>query len=101
MSEERLQEVFEELGGEEAAKEALLELAADQADQEARTKICRVYAEALARTGKLLWIQGAMFGPDRAEGRSPFDFGSDDDVGLATVCQVGGELAGGTVDLRG
>jgi hypothetical protein len=48
MSDERLQQVFEELGGEEAAKEALLELAADQADQNARVNISRVYAEALA-----------------------------------------------------
>jgi hypothetical protein len=42
-----------------------------------------------------------MFGPYRAEGRSPIDFGSDDVVGLATVCQVGGELARGAVELLG
>jgi hypothetical protein len=60
--------------------------------------MCANYAGALAHTGKHLWVQGALLGGDRVEGRSPFDFGSDDVVGLATVCQVGGELARGAID---
>jgi hypothetical protein len=97
--EERLQQVYEELGGADAARASLLELAGEEADQEARVGICRVYAEALGRIGDSLWIGGAIFGPDRVEGRSPFGFGDDDVVGLATVCQIGGELARGAVAL--
>jgi hypothetical protein len=99
MSNERLQEIYEDLGGEEAAKEALLELADDEEDKEARAEMCRRYAEALAQTGKFLWLHGALIGPDRAEGQSPFGFGNDDVVGLATVCQIGGELTRGAIDL--
>ena len=99
MSDERLQELFDELGGEEIAKEALLEFAADERDQEIRAEMCRKYTGALARTGKLLWMHGALIGPDRVESRSPFGFGNDDVVGLATVCQIGGELTRGAIDL--
>jgi hypothetical protein len=99
VGEQELQEVFDELGGEEAAKESLFELAVDEDDQESRAKICRTYANALEQIGKWLWLQGAMIGPDRAEGQSPFGFGSDDVVGLATVCQIGGELARGAIAL--
>jgi hypothetical protein len=99
MKDEKLQEVFDELGGEQAAREALLELAADRRDQKRRAKMCAVYADALAQAGKYLWVQGAVLGRDRAEGRSPFDFGNDDIVGLATVCQVGGELTKGAMDV--
>ena len=98
MSEEQRQEVLDELGGEEAVKEALLELAADEDDQRSRAEICRTYASALERIGKLLWLQGTLIGPDRAEGDSPFGFGSDEVVGLATVCQIGGELVRGAID---
>ena len=101
MSNEKLQEVLAELGGEEEAREVLLELAADKADQKTRAKMCATYADALAETGKRLWVDGALSGPDRTVGKSPFDFGNDDTVGLATICQVGGQLAKGTVDLLG
>lgn len=99
MSDERLQEVFDELGDEQAAKEALLEFAADEGDQETRAGICKTYAEALARTGRILWTHGALIGSGRVEGQSPFGFGDDDVVGLATVCQIGGELTRGAMDL--
>lgn len=58
-------------------------------------------ATALRAGGKALWIGGSMIGPDRAEGDSPFEFGSDATVGLATVLQIGGELVGGGIALHG
>lgn len=100
MTEEgRLEEVFEELGGAENARDEILLLAEDEADQEVRASICRIYADALARIGDSLWIGGAVFGLDRRDGESPFGFGDDDIVGLATVCQIGGELGSGATDL--
>jgi hypothetical protein len=99
MSDEELQKVLDELGGAEAAQKALFELASEKRDQKARAKICRIYADALARTGRLLWVHGSLLGSDRAEKKSPFGFGNDDVVGLAAVCQVGGELARGAIDL--
>jgi hypothetical protein len=42
-----------------------------------------------------------MFGPDRAEGESPFEFGSDATVGLAAVLQIAGELVSGAITLLG
>ena len=40
-----------------------------------------------------------MFGGDRVAGISPFAFGSDATVGLATVTQVAGELCAGMLSL--
>jgi hypothetical protein len=40
-----------------------------------------------------------IIGPDRVSGDSPFRFGDDRAVGVATVAQIGGELATGAVDL--
>jgi hypothetical protein len=97
--EERLQEVFAELGGADNARKEIFELAEDGADQEARARMCGLYADSLARIGGLLWVGGAILGPDRRDGASPFGFGDDDVVGLAAVCQMGGELARGAVDL--
>lgn len=97
--EERLEEIYEELGGAENARREILVLAEDEADQEMRAAICRVYSDALARVGDSLWVGGAIFGPDRRDEDSPFGFGDDDIVGLATVCQIGGELGRGATDL--
>lgn len=93
------EKVFAALGGEQAARETLLDLAADKRDQKVRMRMCRMYGGALERVGRVLWVQGSIVGPDRAAGTSPQGFGNDDVVGLATVCQVGGELAKGTISL--
>lgn len=61
--------------------------------------VCEAYADALAEIGQLVWTTGNILGPDRAEGESQFGFGNDDVVGLSIVCQVGGELARGILDL--
>jgi hypothetical protein len=47
----------------------------------------------------LLWVGGNEIGEDRPNDRSPFDFGSDATVGLATVVQIAGELMGGATVL--
>lgn len=95
----RLQKVYDELGGPDNARREILVLAEDEADSEARVAMCHVYADALARLGSSLWISGAIFGTDRRDGLSPFGFGDDDVVGLATVCQIAGELARGATAL--
>ena len=99
MSDGPYDEFFEALGGREAAQEALGELAADETGREAREGMARTYAEALGEAGQLLWVEGFVIGSDRKEGQSPFGFGDDDRVGLATICQIAGELARGTIDL--
>jgi hypothetical protein len=47
----------------------------------------------------MLWVSGALIGPDRVEGASPWDFGDDGVVGVAVVAQTGGELASGAIAL--
>ena len=46
-----------------------------------------------------MWLSGAIIGTARITGTSPFGVGDDRTVGLATVCLIGGELAGGAVQL--
>lgn len=80
------------------------EVEAASRDEEAtrvREEFGNALAVALRAGGKALWIGGSMIGPDRAEGNSPFEFGSDATVGLATVLQIGGELVGGGIALHG
>src|SRR5713101_8926632 len=60
---------------------------------------CQILAQVFRESGALLWVGGYIIGPDRKEGRSPFGFGSDSTVGLATVAQVAGQLAAGTAQL--
>jgi hypothetical protein len=83
----------------EATKEAVEEAARDHVAAKLREDFAEALAVALRAGGKALWIGGAMIGPDRAEGRSPFDFGSDATVGLATVLQIAGELVSGATAL--
>lgn len=59
----------------------------------------RTLTDALREAGHLLWHVGYLFGADRAQGDSPFGFGSDLTVGLATALQIGGELTGGATAL--
>lgn len=65
----------------------------------ARMAVCEVIAAALARMGQVLWVSGAIIGPHRVSGRSRHGFGDDRVVGVATVAQIGGELARGVIDL--
>lgn len=71
----------------------------DEAAAEVRREFSEAVAAALRAGGRLLWIGGSLLGPDRAEGRSPFDFGNDAVVGLATVMQIAGELVSGAITL--
>jgi hypothetical protein len=91
--------MIEELGGPKATRAFFDELAANRRDQRLRTKMCVKYADAFDAIGNVIWVQGALVGPDRVAGHSPHGFGSDDVVGLATVCQITAELAKGAISL--
>ena len=60
-----------------------------------RRSYCVSLTKALRDGGHALWIDGALIGPDRANGESPFGFGSDAVVGLASTLQIAGELMAG------
>ena len=75
------------------------ELATDEAAQRARVRACDALTDALVKAGKMLWLTGYIVGADRASGASPFDFGDDETVGVATVAQIGGELGAGAIAL--
>lgn len=72
-------------------------LLADANAQQAREDFCDTASSGLALVGQRAWVSGALLGPDRASGISPFDHGSDARVGLALVAQIGGEVARGAV----
>jgi len=79
---------------------ALLESAEeDDASVERRQALCRSLASTLRETGRLLWVGGYLLGSDRVTRSSPFGFGSDATVGLATVVQIAGELMDGAASL--
>jgi hypothetical protein len=63
----------------------------------ARESIVRALGPAFRRAGNTLWVGGYLLGKDRVENKSPFSFGSDATVGLATVAQTAGELCAGAV----
>lgn len=75
------------------------ELASDEVAAASRVALCEAIGEALSRLGRIFWLTGNIVGPDRASGTSPFGFGDDVAVGVATVTQMGGELAKGAVRL--
>jgi hypothetical protein len=76
-------------------------LAADESANAVRAALCEQIVGALQRLGHVLWIGGYFIGGDRVAGTSPFGFGSDAVVGLATVVQIAGELGRGAVALLG
>lgn len=86
-------------GAEKSVSRLLEELADDPAAIASRLAVCEAVATALSRVGHLLWLTGYIVGPDRKSGASPFKFGNDGAVGLATVAQIGGELARGAIQL--
>lgn len=75
------------------------ELADDATASENRMDVCDTIARGLVRIGHVLWVAGSLIGPDRASRTSPFRFGDDRAVGVATVAQIGGELTSGAVAL--
>lgn len=74
-------------------------LVLDEVAQSRRLDMCDAIAGWLTRVGQLLWVSGALLGPDRAAGFSSLGFGDDQTVGVATVAQIGGELASGATTL--
>jgi len=81
--------------------ERLAALAEDPSGDEARRTCCHALAAGLDRVGRVLWVGGSIIGSDRAVGRSPFGFGSDATVGVATLAQVAGQLVSPIVALVG
>jgi hypothetical protein len=71
----------------------------DAQGQAYRRALCHGLGVAFSDVGRVLWEGGQTIGSDRVDGTSPFDFGSDATVGLATVIQVAGELTAGAVAL--
>lgn len=80
-------------------RQQLASLAADPKTAAVRIATCNAIARALQGLGHTLWHAGYFIGRDRVDGISPFGFGSDATVGLATVTQIGGELARGAIAL--
>lgn len=80
-------------------KRRLDELANDDAATASRIAVCDAIGQALFDLGRVFWPAGYIVGPDRRSGASPFGFGDDNAVGIATVIQIGGELAQGTTQL--
>jgi hypothetical protein len=80
-------------------RSALDEAASNDAAAELRERFSELLATSLREAGKVLWVGGYIIGADRVEGTSPFSFGSDATVGLATVVQIAGELMAGAVEL--
>jgi hypothetical protein len=81
----------------DALRELFAAAEADPVAQAAREQLCRTLAQAFARVGLALWTGGALIGGDRPGGLSPFGFGSDATVGLATIIQIAGELTAGAI----
>ena len=55
--------------------------------------------ERLARLGELLFVHGAILGPDRVSGRSRDGYGDDEVVALAVVVETSAELGASAVTL--
>ena len=84
---------------ERSTRNLLDKLANDPSAVESRSAVCEAVSAALTHLGKVLWLTGYVVGPDRKSGESPFKFGDDRAVGIATVVQIGGELGTGTIQL--
>lgn len=80
-------------------RKLLQELGDDEAASTNRIAVCAVIAAALASMGRILWVGGTIIGPDRVTKASPFGFGDNRTVGIATVAQIGGQLALGAINL--
>jgi hypothetical protein len=74
-------------------------LASDKAAAASRIAVCEAIGEALTRLGQVFWLTGNIVGPDRKSGVSPYGFGDDAAVGVATIIQMSGALAQGAVQL--
>lgn len=87
--------------GDDQVRQLLRDLIENEAAVASRVSACDAVAGGLAQVGLALWVSGAFIGGDRVSGESPFGFGQDRAVGIATVAQIGGELARGAVGLLG
>jgi hypothetical protein len=83
----------------DALLDDLRRLGEQEPAQGVRIALCEVIAAGLARVGQVLWVSGAIVGPHRVTGESRHGFGDDRVVGVATVAQIGGELARGCIAL--
>jgi hypothetical protein len=80
-------------------RELLRTLGTDEAANATRVAMCETVATGLARGGRVMWVQGSLLGPHRVSGESGHGFGDDRVVGIATLAQIGGELARASIDL--
>jgi hypothetical protein len=75
----------------EELKAAVIRAGNDERGIALRRELCEALTLAFKKAGEALWLCGAVIGPDQVDGVSPFGFGSDATVGLATVVQIAGE----------
>lgn len=80
-------------------KIAIDEAGRDDVGVRTRQEVSDAATAALRSGGQILWVGGYILGTDRRDGESPFDFGSDATVALATVMQIAGELLSGATVL--
>jgi hypothetical protein len=77
----------------------LTALGSDKKASAHRTEVCTTATRSLTQIGRHLWVQGYFIGPHRASGDSPYNYGDDRIVGVATVAQIAGELGSGAIGL--
>lgn len=75
-------------------REAANELARDRDGIETRLQTAREAASKLWSAGKLLRVEGVIFGPGRVSATSPRGNGNDEHVGIATLILIASELVG-------
>lgn len=80
-------------------KTIIVEAGEDPKGRKVRVVLSEELACAFTKVGEYLSMAGSVIGPDRADGTSPFGFGSDATVGLGTVVQIAGELSSGIICL--
>ena len=83
----------------EALREELLAAEQDVEATKARRTVSIALAVGFRRVADLLQTAGAIIGGDRAHGASPFGFGDDAVVGLATVIRIAADLTRAAVQL--
>jgi len=83
----------------EEVRQLVDRLGVDPVAAASRLSLCETISQTLGRLGRLLWVVGDIIGNDRKTGASPFGFGDDRTVGVATVAQIGGALSDAVVSL--
>jgi hypothetical protein len=60
---------------------------------------CVALADKLVRAGQVMFVGGALFGPDRTAGVTKYGYGDDRVAATALVIEVAADIAGSAVEL--